>query len=91
MLEVEKKRKVKKGMISGDQAEFLHKCGKVWRGYVAGETILVVTDHKVSAEILFKEYFSVIITGINQGLVLLKTITEVTLEDLNEPQQIIEF
>lgn len=91
MLEVEKKRKAKKGMISNDRADFLHKCGKVWRGYVAGKNMVVVTDNEIAPEDLFQEYFSVILIGINKGLVSLKTLSEVTLEDLNEPEQLIEF
>lgn len=91
MLEVEKKRKAKKGMISDDRADFLHKCGKVWRGYVAGKSMVVVTDNEIAPEDLFQEYFSVILIGINKGLVSLKTLSEVTLEDLNEPEKLVEF
>lgn len=84
-------RKRKKGMISEDKADFLHKCGKVWRGYVAGKKMYVITDHVIEPEILFNEYYKVISCGIDKGLVELVTLDKVTLEMLNEPEQIVEF
>lgn len=91
MLETEKKHKAKKGMITDDRADFVSKCGKVWRGYVAGKSMVVVTDNEIAPEDLFQEYFGVILIGINKGLVTLKTLAEVTLEDLNETEKLVEF
>jgi len=84
-------RKRKKGMISEDKADFLHKCGKVWRGYVAGNTMIVVTDKEICPEVLFQHFYRVILVGINKGLVKMKTLSEITLEDLNEPERLVEF
>jgi len=91
MLEPITKRQRKKGMVSADRADFIWKCGKVWKSYVAEKRIVVITDHKIAAEDLFQEYFDKIVPGIKRGLVILKTLDEVTLEDMADEKGFVEF
>jgi len=91
MLEPITKRQRKKGMVSADRADFIWKCGKVWKSYVADKRIVVITDHKIAAEDLFQEYFDKIVPGIKRGLVILKTLDEVTLEDMADEKGFVEF
>jgi len=91
MLEPITKRQRKKGMVSADRADFIWKCGKVWKSYVAEKRIVVITDHKIAAEDLFQEYFDKIVPGIKRGLVILKTLDEVTLEDMTDEKGFVEF
>jgi len=91
MLESIAKRVRKKGMVSADRADFIWKCGKVWKAYVAEKRIVVITEHKIAAEDLFQEYFDKIVPGIKCGYVVLKTLDEVTLEDMNDENGFVEF
>lgn len=74
----------KKKMVSEDQAEYIHLCGKVWKNYVAGNEVVVVTEYKVSPKELFGEYYAVILLGIEKGLVKMKTLAEVDLSDFDK-------
>lgn len=76
--------KVKKKMISEDAADHVWKCGKVWREYVAGKEVVVVTEHKVCPTDLFGDYYGVIKLGIDKGLVKMLTLDQVELEHLDK-------
>lgn len=69
--------KVKKKMISDDAADHLYKCGKVWREYVAGKEVVVVTEYKICPTDLFGDYYKIIKLGIDKGLVKLVTLSQV--------------
>lgn len=76
--------KVKKKMISDDAADHVWKCGKVWREYVAGNEVVVVTEHKICPTDLFGDYYGVIKLGIDKGLVKMLTLAQVELEHLDK-------
>lgn len=76
--------KVKKKMISDDAADHVWKCGKVWREYVAGKEVVVVTEHKICPTDLFGDYYGVIKLGIDKGLVKMLTLDQVELEHLDK-------
>lgn len=76
--------KVKKKMISDDAADHLFKCGRVWREYVAGNEVVVVTEHEICPTDLFGHYYGVIKLGIDKGLVKLLTLEQVELEHLDK-------
>lgn len=75
---------VKKKMISDDAADHVWKCGKVWREYVAGKEVVVVTEHKICPTDLFGDYYGVIKLGIDKGLVKMLTLDQVELEHLDK-------
>ena len=72
--------KEKKKMISEDAADHLYKCGKVWREYVAGNEVVVVTDYKICPTDLFGDFYGVIKLGIDKGLVTMLTLSQVKAE-----------
>lgn len=76
--------KVKKKMISDDAADHVWKCGKVWREYVAGKEVVVVTEHQICPTDLFGDYYGVIKLGIDKGLVKMLTLDQVELEHLDK-------
>lgn len=76
--------KVKKKMISDDAADHVWKCGKVWREYIAGKEVVVVTEHKICPTDLFGDYYGVIKLGIDKGLVKMLTLDQVELEHLDK-------
>lgn len=76
--------KVKKKMISDDAAGHIWKCGKVWREYVAGNEVVVVTEHEICPTDLFGDYYRVIKLGIDKGLVKMLTLAQVELEHLDK-------
>lgn len=76
--------KVKKKMISDDAADHIFKCGKVWREYVAGNEVVVVTEHEICPTDLFGDYYRVIKLGIDKGLVKMLTLAQVELEHLDK-------
>ncbi len=67
----------KKMLVSDDTADHIFKCGKVWREYVAGNEVVVVTDHKICPMALFGDYYNIIKLGIDKGLVKLLTLSQV--------------
>lgn len=75
--------KEKKKMITDDAANHLYKCGKVWREYVAGNKVVVVTDYEICPTDLFGDFYGVIKLGIDRGLVCLLTLDQVEAEHLN--------
>lgn len=75
--------KVKQKMITADAADHLYKCGQVWRNYVAGRQVIVVTEHEVCASDLFGEYYKVVKLGIDKGLVTLLTLSQVEAQHLD--------
>lgn len=75
--------KVKKKMITEDAANHIFLCGKVWRSYVAGHEVIVVTEHEVNPCDLFRDYLGVIQIGIDKGLVKMVTLSQVKAEHLN--------
>lgn len=87
MLVVDERKK--KGMISEDQQDFIHKCGIVWRKYLAGEEVVVVTPHRISPEILFGNYFDVINIGVNKGLVEVVCVDNI--QDKHFSKELVEF
>lgn len=76
--------KVKKKMISDDAADHLYKCGKVWREYVAGKEVVVVTEYKICPTDLFGDYYKIIKLGIDKGLVKLVTLSQVKAEHFDK-------
>lgn len=81
--------KVKSKMISEDAADHLWKCGRVWREYLAGNVVVVVTEHKICPTDLFGDFYGVIKLGIDKGLVKLLTLSQVEAEHLE--MSLIEF
>ena len=79
----------KKGLISEDQQDFIHKCGLVWRKYLSGKSVVVVTPHKIKPNVLFGEYFKVIEIGMLQGLVEVVCVNDI--EDVHFKKEIVEF
>ncbi len=73
----------KRKMISSDTAEHLYKCGQIWRQYLTGNLVIVVTEHNIKAQDLFGDYFDVIKKGIDKGLVKMLTLSEVEAEHLD--------
>ncbi|WNL63371.1 hypothetical protein [Citrobacter phage Tr1] len=69
-------------MISNDEAEHIFKCGQVWRKYVAGEEVFVITEHDIRPTDLFGDYFKIIKIGIDKGLVKMLTLSQVKAEHL---------
>ena len=76
--------KEKKKMISEDAAAHLYKCGKVWREYVAGNEVVVVTDYEICPTDLFGDYYKIIKLGIDKGLVQLVTLSQVKAEHFDK-------
>lgn len=76
--------KVKKKMISEDAANHLYLCGKIWREYVAGKEVVVVTEHKICPTDLFGDYYKIIKLGIDKGLVKLVTLSQVKAEHFDK-------
>lgn len=76
--------KVKKKMISDDAADHLFKCGRVWREYVAGKEVVVVTDYEICPTDLFGDFYGVIKLGIDKGLVKLVTLSQVKAEHFDK-------
>lgn len=74
--------KEKKKMITDDAADHLHKCGLVWREYVAGNEVVVVTDYEICPTDLFGDFYGVIKLGIDKGLVMMLTLSQVKAEHL---------
>lgn len=79
----------KKGLISEDQQDFIHKCGIVWKKYLAGEEVVVVTPHKICPEVLFGDYFGVINIGIKKGLVEVVCVNDI--DDQHFSKELVEF
>ncbi|BBK09168.1 hypothetical protein [Klebsiella phage 05F01] len=79
----------KKSLISEDQQDFIHKCGVVWRKYLAGEEVVVVTPHKIEPEVLFGDYFGVINIGIKKGLVEVVCVNDI--QDKHFSKELVEF
>lgn len=75
---------VKKKMISEDAADHLYKCGKVWREYLAGNQVVVVTEHKICPTDLFGNFYEVIKLGIDKGLVKMLTLSQVEAEHFDK-------
>ncbi len=75
---------VKKKMISEDAADHLHKCGRVWREYLAGNEVIVVTEHKICPTDLFGNFYGVIKLGIDKGLVKMLTLSQVEAEHFDK-------
>lgn len=73
----------KRKMISSDAAEHLYKCGQIWRQYLAGNPVVVVTEHSIKPHDLFGDYFDVIKKGIDKGLVKMLTLSQVEAEHLD--------
>ena len=76
-------------MITEDQKDYIHKCGRVWREYTKGNEVIVVTEHSISLTDLFGEYLQVIKIGIDRGLVQVLTLSQVEAEHLDKT--IVEF
>lgn len=76
--------KVKKKMISEDAADHLYKCGKVWREYLSGNEVIVVTEHKICPTDLFGNFYGVIKLGIDKGLVKMLTLSQVEAEHFDK-------
>lgn len=87
MLNTDKRKK--KGFISEDQQDFIHKCGIVWRKYLAGEEVVVVTPHKIAPEVLFGDYFGVINIGIKKELVEVVCVNDI--QDKHFSKELVEF
>lgn len=81
--------KMKPKMISDDTADFVFKCGKIWKNYVAGNAVVVVTEHPVEKANLFGDYAEVIQKGVDKGLVTMLTLAQVEAQHLE--QIIVEF
>lgn len=75
---------VKKKMISEDAADHLYKCGRVWREYLAGNEVIVVTEHKICPTDLFGNFYGVIKLGIDKGLVKMLTLSQVEAEHFDK-------
>lgn len=75
---------VKKKMISDDAADHLYKCGRVWREYVAGNEVVVVTDYEICPTDLFGDFYGVIKLGIDKGLVEMLTLSQVKAEHFDK-------
>lgn len=76
--------KEKKKMISEDAADHLWKCGRVWREYVAGNEVVVVTDYEICPTDLFGDFYGVIKLGIDKGLVKMLTLSQVKAEHFDK-------
>lgn len=75
---------IKPKMISDDEANHTFLCGKIWREYLAGKEVIVVTEHKICPTNLFGNYYAVIKIGIDKGLVKLLTLSQVEAEHFDK-------
>lgn len=76
--------KVKSKMMTEDEQEHIFKCGQVWRGYLSGKEVFVITEHRVCPTNLFDKFYDVIKVGIDKGLVKMLTLDQVKGEHLNK-------
>ena len=80
---------IKPKMITADEADFIFKCGRVWREFTKGNEVIVVVEHKISIQDLFGQYVDVIKLGIDKGLVEVLTLDQVEAEHLDKV--VVEF
>ena len=81
--------KIKSKMPSEDERDFIHKCGRIWRGYLAQQQVVVVVEHPIAHEDLFQQFYDVIKLGIDKGLVNVLTLNQVEAQHLD--MMLIEF
>ena len=76
--------KEKKKMMGDDEANHIFLCGKVWREYVAGNEVVVVTDYEICPTDLFGDFYGVIKLGIDKGVVKMLTLSQVKAEHFDK-------